>query len=550
MFDYTKYKRQYFMPPEECFDWARKDHVEKAPVWCSVDLRDGNQSLVIPMSLEQKLQFFELLVKIGFKEIEIGFPAASETEYVLCRTLIERNLIPDDVTIQVLTQAREHIIRKTFEAIEGAKHAIVHVYNSTSYAQRQQVFRKSRADVKQIAVDGAKLLKELAEKSGQNLRFEYSPESFTGTEPEYALEVVNAVLDVWQPTAEKKAIINLPVTVELAEPHVFAQQIEYMSKHMKYRENVVLSLHPHNDRGEGVADTMLGLLAGADRVEGTLFGNGERTGNVDIVTLAMNMYAQGVNPELDFSNMPEICETYEECTGMNVYERSPYAGALVFAAFSGSHQDAIAKGMKWIEEKDPNHWTVPYLPIDPRDVGRSYDSDVIRINSQSGKGGVGYILETKFGLTLPKKMKEAMGYAAKAVSDRKHSELTPDEIFEIFKNEFEDLSEPISVKAVHFEQINGITTHVTAVKDDVEQQIDATGNGRLDAVSNALKKAYGLDYDLDTYTEHALEKSSSARAIAYVGLKWPDGKMTWGAGLDPDIIRASIDALVTAVNNR
>ncbi|HUM85438.1 MAG TPA: 2-isopropylmalate synthase [Lachnospiraceae bacterium] len=550
MFDYTKYKRQYFMPPEECFDWARKDHVEKAPVWCSVDLRDGNQSLVIPMSLEQKLQFFELLVKIGFKEIEIGFPAASETEYVLCRTLIERNLIPDDVTIQVLTQAREHIIRKTFEAIEGAKHAIVHVYNSTSYAQRQQVFRKSRADVKQIAVDGAKLLKELAEKSGQNLRFEYSPESFTGTEPEYALEVVNAVLDVWQPTAEKKAIINLPVTVELAEPHVFAQQIEYMSKHMKYRENVVLSLHPHNDRGEGVADTMLGLLAGADRVEGTLFGNGERTGNVDIVTLAMNMYAQGVNPELDFSNMPEICETYEECTGMNVYERSPYAGALVFAAFSGSHQDAIAKGMKWIEEKDPNHWTVPYLPIDPRDVGRSYDSDVIRINSQSGKGGVGYILETKFGLTLPKKMKEAMGYAAKAVSDRKHSELTPDEIFEIFKNEFEDLSEPISVKAVHFEQIDGITTHVTAVKDDIEQQIDATGNGRLDAVSNALKKAYGLDYDLDTYTEHALEKSSSARAIAYVGLKWPDGKMTWGAGLDPDIIRASIDALVTAVNNR
>ena len=550
MFDYTKYKRQYFMPPEECFDWARKDHVEKAPVWCSVDLRDGNQSLVIPMSLEQKLQFFELLVKIGFKEIEIGFPAASETEYVLCRTLIERNLIPDDVTIQVLTQAREHIIRKTFEACKGAPNTIVHVYNSTSYAQRQQVFRKSRADVKQIAVDGAKLLKELAEKSGQNLRFEYSPESFTGTEPEYALEVVNAVLDVWQPTAEKKAIINLPVTVELAEPHVFAQQIEYMSKHMKYRENVVLSLHPHNDRGEGVADTMLGLLAGADRVEGTLFGNGERTGNVDIVTLAMNMYAQGVNPELDFSNMPEICETYEECTGMNVYERSPYAGALVFAAFSGSHQDAIAKGMKWIEEKDPNHWTVPYLPIDPRDVGRSYDSDVIRINSQSGKGGVGYILETKFGLTLPKKMKEAMGYAAKAVSDRKHSELTPDEIFEIFKNEFEDLSEPISVKAVHFEQIDGITTHVTAVKDDIEQQIDATGNGRLDAVSNALKKAYGLDYDLDTYTEHALEKSSSARAIAYVGLKWPDGKMTWGAGLDPDIIRASIDALVTAVNNR
>lgn len=550
MFDYTKYKRQYFMPPEDCFDWVKKDHVEKAPVWCSVDLRDGNQSLVIPMSLEQKLQFFNLLVKLGFKEIEIGFPAASETEYVLCRTLIERGLIPDDVTIQVLTQAREHIIRKTFEAIKGAKHAIVHVYNSTSFAQRQQVFRKSKADIKQIAVDGAELLKELAAASGQTLRFEYSPESFTGTEPEYALEVVNAVLDVWKPSPENKAIINLPVTVELAEPHVFAQQIEYMSKHMLYRENVVLSLHPHNDRGEGVADTMLGLLAGADRVEGTLFGNGERTGNVDIVTLAMNLYSQGVDPGLDFSNMPEICDTYEACTGMPVYERTPYAGGLVFAAFSGSHQDAIAKGMKWIDEKDPNHWTVPYLPIDPRDVGRSYDSDVIRINSQSGKGGVGYILETKFGLTLPKKMKEAMGYAAKAVSDRKHAELSPDEIFDIFKADFEDITEPISVQDVHFEQINGITTHVTAVKDDILTTVDATGNGRLDAVSNALKKAYGLDYDLDTYTEHALEKSSSSRAIAYVGLKWPDGKMTWGAGLDPDIIRASIDALVTAVNNK
>jgi len=551
MFDYRKYKRQYYLPPEECFDWAKKDHIEKAPVWCSVDLRDGNQALVIPMSLQQKLAFFKLLVKLGFKEIEIGFPAASETEYTLCRTLIEQDLIPDDVTIQVLTQAREHIIRKTFEAIKGAKNAIVHVYNSTSYAQRQQVFRKSKADILKIAVEGAKLLKELAEASGQDLRFEYSPESFTGTEPEYALEVCNAVLDVWQPTADKKAIINLPVTVQLAEPHVFAQQVEYIHKHLKYRENVVISIHPHNDRGCGVADTELGILAGADRVEGTLFGNGERTGNVDIVTVAMNMYAQGVDPELDFSDMPTIAETYEECTGMKVDERSPYAGALVFAAFSGSHQDAIAKGMKWIEEKKPEHWTVPYLPIDPRDVNRSYDADVIRINSQSGKGGVGFILETKFGLQLPKKMKEAMGYAAKAVSDRKHEELSPDEIFEIFKSEFEGLTEPIDINEVHFKQTaEGITTFVTSTKDDVQIVTEASGNGRLDAVSNALKRAYGLDYVLDTYTEHALEKSSSSRAIAYVGVRWPDGKLTWGAGLDADIIRASIDALVTAVNNR
>ncbi len=551
MMDYAKYKRQYYLPPEDCFDWVKKDHIEKAPKWCSVDLRDGNQALVIPMSLEQKLEFYNQLIKMGFKEIEIGFPAASETEYVLCRTLIERNMIPDDVTIQVLTQAREHIIKKTFEAIKGAPHAIVHVYNSTSFAQRQQVFRKSKEDIKKIAIEGAKLLKKLGEESGQDLRFEYSPESFTGTEPEYALEVSNAVLDVWQPTADHKAIINLPVTVQLSEPHVFAQQVEYMHKHLKYRENVEISIHPHNDRGCGVADTELGILAGADRVEGTLFGNGERTGNVDLVTVGMNLYAQGVDPELDFSNMNEIQEIYESCTGMEVNERQPYAGKLVFAAFSGSHQDAIAKGMKFREEKDPQHWTVPYLPIDPTDVGRSYDADVIRINSQSGKGGVGFILETKFGLRLPKKMKEAMGYACKDVSDRKHEELTPEEIFDIFKSEFEGMSSPISVQEVHFEQKDGITASVTTSYDDGEPSVHAaTGNGRLDAVSNVLKTVYNLDYELEVYEEHALEKSSSSRAIAYVGLKWPDGKMTWGAGLDPDIIRASIDALVTAVNNR
>ena len=550
MMNHNKYKRQYYMPPTECLDWTRKEYVDKAPIWCSVDLRDGNQALVIPMSLEQKVEFFKLLVKIGFKEIEVGFPAASETEYEFCRTLIEQNLIPDDVTIQVLTQAREHIIKKTFEAIKGAKKAIVHVYNSTSYAQREQVFRKSKEEVKQIAIDGAALLKRLADEAGQDLYFEYSPESFTGTEMDYAVEVCNAVLDVWQPTPERKAIINIPVTVQLSLPHVYASQVEYMSKNLKYRENVILSQHAHNDRGCGVADTELGLLAGADRVEGTLFGNGERTGNVDIITVAMNMYAQGVDPELDFSDMPGIVEQYEEYTGMTVGERSPYSGALVFAAFSGSHQDAIAKGMKWIDEKDPNHWTVPYLPLDPTDVGRSYDADVIRINSQSGKGGVGYILETRFGLNLPPKMREAMSYATKSVSDHKHAELQPEEIFELFKEKFENITSPYSINEVHFQQKDGITTQVTSTYEGKTITTEATGNGRLDAVSNALKKAYNLDFSLVTYQEHALEQSSSSQAIAYVGIQTPSGKLAWGAGVDPDIIHASIDALITAINNR
>lgn len=550
MMNHNKYKRQYYMPPTECLDWTRKEYVDKAPIWCSVDLRDGNQALVIPMSLEQKVEFFKLLVKIGFKEIEVGFPAASETEYEFCRTLIEQNLIPDDVTIQVLTQAREHIIKKTFEAIKGAKKAIVHVYNSTSYAQREQVFRKSKEEVKQIAIDGAALLKRLADEAGQDLYFEYSPESFTGTEMDYAVEVCNAVLDVWQPTPERKAIINIPVTVQLSLPHVYASQVEYMSKNLKYRENVILSQHAHNDRGCGVADTELGLLAGADRVEGTLFGNGERTGNVDIITVAMNMYAQGVDPKLDFSDMPGIVEKYEEYTGMTVGERSPYSGALVFAAFSGSHQDAIAKGMKWIDEKDPNHWTVPYLPINPTDVGRSYDADVIRINSQSGKGGVGYILETRFGLNIPPKMREAMSYATKSVSDHKHAELQPEEIFELFKEKFENITSPYSINEVHFQQKDGITTQVTSTYEGKTITTEATGNGRLDAVSNALKKAYNLDFSLVTYQEHALEQSSSSQAIAYVGIQTPSGKLAWGAGVDPDIIHASIDALITAINNR
>ena len=549
MKNFEKYTRQYFMPPVECMDWAKKDHIDKAPVWCSVDLRDGNQALIVPMSLEQKVEFFQLLVKIGCKEIEVGFPAASETEYQFLRTLIERDLIPEDVTVQVLTQAREHIIRKTFEALEGCPRAVVHVYNSTSVAQREQVFKKSKEEIIKIAVDGAKLLQDLANETDGNFAFEYSPESFSGTEMEFALDICNAVLDVWKPTADNKAIINLPVTVEHAMPHVYASQIEYMCKNMKYRENVVVSLHPHNDRGCGVADSEMGILAGADRIEGTLFGNGERTGNVDIVTLALNMFSQGVDPGLDFSNMPEICEAYEKLTDMHVDVRNPYSGALVFAAFSGSHQDAIAKGMKFREEKECGYWTVPYLPIDPKDVGRSYDGDVIRINSQSGKGGVGYILENNYGLNLPPKMREAVSYMVKGVSDHTHKELQPKEIFDLFKEKYEDITQPYNVEESHFIQKNGITAFVTSTYNWIEHESQASGNGRLDAVSNALKKQYGLNYELVTYQEHALEKSSSSKAIAYVGVQWPNGNISWGAGVDPDIIKASINALVTAINN-
>ena len=549
--NYRKYKRQYFLPPVKCMDWAEKDYVEKAPVWCSVDLRDGNQALVIPMNLQQKIEFFKLLTKIGFKEIEVGFPAASETEYTFIRTLIEENLIPDDVTIQVLTQAREHIIKKTFEAVKGAKNVIIHVYNSTSLAQREQVFKKSKEEILEIAVKGAQLLKDLTEQAGENYRFEYSPESFTGTEPEYALEVCNAVLDVWKPQSDRKAIINLPVTVQHSMPHVYASQVEYICKNIKYRENVVISLHPHNDRGCGVADAEMGLLAGADRIEGTLFGNGERTGNADIVTIALNMYAQGVCPELDFSEMTEICEKYEGFTGMKINERSPYSGELVFAAFSGSHQDAIAKGMHWQEEKQPEHWTVPYLPIDPSDLGRNYDADVIRINSQSVKGGVGYILETKFGLNLPPKMREAMGYTAKAVSDHRQKELLPEEIFKLFKKTFENTSSPLTVEETHFEKSeNGVVAEIKSSFNQKPISVKASGNGSLNAVSNALKKAYGFQYEVVTYQEHALEKSSHARAIAYVGIQKPDGALAWGAGVHEDIIHASIDALVAAINNR
>lgn len=546
----TKYHEGYFMPPTIDLSWAYKQHPDKAPTWCSVDLRDGNQALIIPMSLDEKIEFFKMLVSVGFKEIEVGFPAASETEYMFLRRLVDENLIPDDVTVQVLTQAREHIIKKTFEALAGVKNAIVHVYNSTSLAQREQVFRKSKEEIKQIAVDGAKLLKQLTEEAGANYRFEYSPESFTGTEPEYALEVCNAVLDVWQPTPDRKAIINIPVTVEMSMPHVYAMQVAYMSQNLKYREAVELSLHPHNDRGCGVADSELGLLAGADRIEGTLFGNGERTGNADIVTIAMNMFVLGVNPELDFTNMPELVDLYEKVTRMRVHERQPYAGALVFAAFSGSHQDAIAKGMKWREEKDPEHWTVPYLPVDPHDVGREYEADVIRINSQSGKGGVAYIMEQKYGIEMPKKMREDFGYCVKGVSDHKHKELLGDEIYQIFMDQYVNVEAPY--KLIDFslkKEVDGSRTGYVELEVKGKPTVfKAKGNGRLDAISNALQENTDVKYSDVTYSEHALEIGSTSRAIAYIGITGTDGQTSWGAGMDTDIITASILALFSAVN--
>lgn len=548
MFDYRQYERGYFMPPVKCNDWVNKEYIDKAPIWCSVDLRDGNQALVEPMSLDEKLEFFQMLVEVGFKEIEIGFPAASETEYEFCRTLIEKNMIPDDVTIQVLTQARPHIIKKTFEAVKGAPRAIVHVYNSTSLAQREQVFKKSKEEVKQIAIEGAKLLKELAEADGGNFLFEYSPESFTGTEPEYALEVCNAVVDIWQPTPDKKCIINLPATVEMSLPHVFASQIEYMSKYMHNRENVIISLHPHNDRSTGVADAELGLLAGADRIEGTLFGNGERTGNVDIITLAMNMYMQGVNPELDLSDMPHLAEVFERLTQMKIDDRHPWCGKLVFAAFSGSHQDAISKGMHYRIENDPNKWTVPYLPINPEDVGRTYDSDVIRINSQSGKGGVAYVLEHNYGMVVPKAMREDLGYAVKDVSDVNHKELSADEVLEIFEKRYKKYTPVFKISEVHFKQINGIQTVVTINENGEKYNVEDGGNGRLDAVSNALASHFGKPCDIFCYEEHSLKKGSDSSAIAYVGITGEDGKNYFGIGIDHDIIRASIDALESAMN--
>ena len=550
MMDATKYAPGYYPVPAGYDSWVKKDHIEKAPAWCSVDLRDGNQALIVPMSLAEKLEFFQMLVKIGFKEIEVGFPAASETEYEFLRTLIEKNMIPEDVTVQVLTQCRDHIIRRTFEAVKGAPRAVIHFYNSTSVAQREQVFHKSKEEIKKIATDGAKLVKQLSQEYEGNFLFEYSPESFTGTEVDYAVDVCNAVLDIMQPTPDRPMIINLPVTVEMSMPHVYANQIEYCDKHLMYRDSVIISTHPHNDRGTGVACAELAVLAGAQRVECCLFGNGERTGNVDAVTLAMNMYSHGVDPKLDFSDMPGICATYERVTRMHIYERTPYAGQLVFAAFSGSHQDAIAKGMAYRKEHNEHRWTCPYIPVDPHDIGRTYDADVIRINSQSGKGGIGFVLEQNYGYNLPPKMREALGYKVKSVSDHSHKELSAGEVLHIFEDTFLNRRKPLNVIEAHFAQVNGITATVTLDLNGQRKVVTSVGNGRLDAVANAIQSATCMEFHLENYSEHSLDEGSTSRAASYVGLTWGDGTVTWGAGTDTDIIVAGVKALVSAINNK
>ena len=544
-----KYKPGYFPAPRCEMRWAKKDHIEKPPIWCSVDLRDGNQSLIVPMSLEEKLDFFRFLVKLGFKEIEVGFPAASETEYEFLRALIEQHLIPDDVTVQVLTQCRDHIIRRTFDALKGAPSAVVHFYNSTSVAQREQVFKKSKEEIKKIATDGAALVKQLAAEYEGNFRFEYSPESFTGTEPEYALEVCNAVLDILEPTAEKPVIINLPVTVAMSMSHVYANQIEYMSDNLKYREHVILSLHPHNDRGCGVADTELGLLAGADRVEGTLFGNGERTGNLDIVTVALNMFTQGVDPMLDFSHIDHVREIYERCTKMHVPERWPYAGKLAFTAFSGSHQDAINKGHEYMRESKTPYWEIPYLPIDPADVGRQYEP-IIRINSQSGKGGAAFIMQNVFGYNLPKAMHPEFGAMVKAECDHLGRELSADELMALFHKNY--LEVPARYRllshSIHEDQNGQVSFQGVITVDGREQPIQGVGNGPVDAFFNAVRSMKIHEYTFVSYHEHAVSAGSDSKAIAYIELKKPDGKTIFGVGLENNINFASIQGVLNAIN--
>ena len=503
----NKYKKQYFEVKNPERKWAKKASIDKPPIWCSVDLRDGNQALIIPMSLDEKLKFFKLLVDIGFKEIEVGFPAASETEYTFLRTLIEKNMIPDDVTVQVLTQSREHIIKKTFEALDGIKNdnAIVHLYNSTSLAQREQVFRKSKEEIIKIAEEGAKLFVDMCKAQGVNYRYEYSPESFTGTEPEFALEICNRVLDIWKPTEDHKVIINLPVTVEHSTPNVYADQIEYMNDNLKYRENVIISLHPHNDRGTAVADAELGLLAGADRIEGTLFGNGERTGNVDIVTLALNMYSQGVEPNLDFTHILDIKNLYEEVTRMKVYDRQPYSGKLVFAAFSGS---------------------------------------------QSGKGGVSYILENNYSYKLPKKFSEEVSYLVKSVSDKSHNELSPDEIFKVFNDNYVNKFDKIKPNEILFEK-NGeeSVSRLKLEKDGKTIEIEGKGKGKFESVVNAIVDNFSnVSINDLTYDEHGINKGADSNAITYLSFKDGAGKEIWGVGIDHDILTSSIYALFSAIN--
>jgi 2-isopropylmalate synthase len=549
---FTKYKKYPCMKLENR-QWPDRE-IEKAPIWCSVDLRDGNQSLPIPMSVEEKIKMFKMLVGLGFKEIEVGFPSASNTEYSFLRRLIEDKLIPEDVTIQVLTQARDHLIEKTFEALSGAKNAVVHLYNSTSTLQRRVVFGKSKEEIIDIAIHGAELLNYYKEKySETKFTFEYSPESFTGTEMEYALEICEAVLKVWKPTKERKAIINLPGTVEMTTPNVYADQIEWFCKNLSNREAVIVSLHTHNDRGTCTAASELGLLAGADRIEGTLFGNGERTGNLDILTMGMNLYSQGIDPKLDFSNINNIIRIYEECTKLTVHDRHPYAGNLVYAAFSGSHQDAIRKGLLVMKEDKNQFWEVPYLPIDPHDVGREYE-EIIRINSQSGKGGAAFIMESQFGFVLPKAMHEEFGKLIKDNSDSTGAELAPDQMLELFKEEYLNRKLPYKLKSYELQSVQDVETDSNTVNiqalvtvEGTDKKIEGTGNGPVDAFFNALH-AYNINgCNFISYDEHALDGGSHSRAVCYIQIE-NQGKRCFGVGVSENIDTASLNALVSAIN--
>lgn len=527
--------------------WPEKT-IEKAPIWCSVDLRDGNQALPIPMNVEKKLMMFKLLKKMGFKEIEVAFPSASNTDFSFVRTIIEEGYLDDDTVIQVLTQCREHLIRRTFESIAGAKQAIVHFYNSTSEQQRRIVFKMDKTEIKKIALDAAHLVKQLSKDCDTDIRIEYSPESFTGTEMDFALEICEEVMNVWQPTPEKKAIINLPATVEMTTPNVYADQIEWFSRNISCRDSIILSLHTHNDRGTGVAASELGILAGADRVEGTLFGNGERTGNVDIVNLAMNLYSQGIDPGLDIFDMDTIIRTYEECTGMRIYERHPYVGQLVYTAFSGSHQDAINKGFKYAEENKPEYWDVPYLPIDPSDIGRQYEA-IIRINSQSGKGGVAFVMEHEYGYRLPKAMHPEFGSMIKQKSDALGKELSPDEIMEVFRENYLEVKAPY-VLLDYSVVSDGDTVKVNAViqTESGKKSISGSGNGPISAFFDALKTTRAARYKFEAYEEHALSSGADAEAVAYIQLANGGGRSIFGVGKDRNTTTASFQAIICALN--
>ena len=527
--------------------WPNKE-INKAPIWCSVDLRDGNQALISPMTVDEKVEMFNLLIKLGFKEIEIGFPSASQIEFDFLRTLVNNDLIPDDVMVQVLTQARPHLIKRTFEALEGVKKAIVHIYNSTSILQRDVVFNMSKEEIKNIAIEGTKLVKEYVEEFEGEVVLEYSPESFTGTEVDYALEVCDAVCDVWGASKDNKVIINLPSTVEMDTPNIFADQIEWMCTHFKDRERVIVSVHPHNDRGTGVASAELALLAGADRVEGTLFGNGERTGNVDIVNIALNMYSQGVDPKLEINNIQELIDVYERCCKIPVHMRHPYAGGLVFTAFSGSHQDAINKGMAQYNERNGQYWEVPYLPIDPSDLGREYEA-LVRINSQSGKGGIAFVMDRYFGYKMPKKMHKEFADVIQQISEER-GEIAPQVIMKKFEEEYLNMEEPfklIKCSVVEEESITNVT--VKFLYKGIEKEFNSGGNGPIDSLKKALIKSELINTSILDYAEHSLGKGSEAKAAAYVNMKRVDnGEETFGVGVDSNITTASIKAVFSAIN--